>query len=297
MKVLITGAMGFVGQHLVTECLKRPELQLVLPTRHPFPHYWPTERVRRVEITDLNQKGIEALWKSELQQVDVVVHLAALAHVMNGSSDLYDQINAEGTKKLAEAAAKSGVKRFVFLSTIKVNGERTEPGAPFHEDSPPAPQDPYSVSKLKAENYIQAICQASQMEWTILRPPLIYALNAKGNIAGIRNFLEKHIPLPFGSIKNKRSLIDINELTKVVITCLDHPNAGNQLFLIANPAPITTTALIQRIARELNTQAILLPIPERLLRWLLILLGKKEMAKRLFDSLEINGEKARNQLS
>ena len=293
MQVLVTGANGFVGRslclalpddgHKVLEAVRSLDKQII--------------GVDQVLITSI---GKTTDWSSALQNVDVVVHLAARVHVMNEVAvDVlaeFRKVNVEGTLNLANQAAKAGVKRFVFVSSIKVNGEHTLAGFPFTANDTANPQDPYGISKHEAEQGLLLIAQQTGMEVVIVRPPLVYGAGVKANFASMMRVVKRGIPLPLGAIHNKRSFVYIGNLVSLIVRCIDHPAAANQVFLVSDGCDLSTTELLQKCAVALGVKARLLPVPQKLLAFSLALLGKRAVAQRLCGNLQVDISKARSLL-
>lgn len=287
-RVLVTGATGFVGEAVVFRIL----LDKV---------YAPVAAVRGesrlsglcdVVPFDLSA-GIEL---PALVQIDTVVHCAARVHVMSDSAAdplaKFREINVRGAVRLAHKAAESGVRRFVFISSIKVNGEATLPGMPFKADDQPAPVDPYGVSKCEAEERLREIGRETGMEIVIIRPPLVYGPGVKANFLSMMNWLRKGLPLPLGALRNQRSLVALGNLVDLIVTCIEHPAAANQTFLVSDGEDLSTTRLLRRMAAALDKRALLLPLPQILLQAAAQLMGK-DMAQRLCGSLQVDIDKTR----
>jgi nucleoside-diphosphate-sugar epimerase len=293
VNVVLTGATGFVGSYL-SGCIEQCEA------------YGLTCAVRRLGSAthgrEIVVEGLDAStdWTAALKHQEVVVHTAARAHVMNeGASDPlqeYRKVNVEGTLSLARQSAESGVKRFVFISSIKVNGEATIDGAPFFANDEPAPEDAYGLSKLEAEQGLKRLATETGMEVVIVRPPLVYGPEVKGNFASMIKLVEKGFPLPLGAVHNKRSLVALDNLVDLVITCIDHPAAANQVFLAGDGEDLSTTELLQGVAKAMVKPSRLVPVPAGLLMFGATILGKKAMAQRLLGSLQVDISKARNLL-
>ena len=208
----------------------------------------------------------------------------------------FRKVNVEGTLNLARQAAEAGVKRFVFISSIKVNGEGTEFGKPYTADDAPAPVDPYGISKLEAEQGLLGLASETGMEITIIRPVLVYGPGVKGNFASMINLVEKGIPLPLGAIHNQRSLVGIDNLVDLIIRCIDHPAAANQVFLAADGEDLSTTELLRIVAKAIERPSRLIPVPAPVLQFGATLLGRKAMAQRLLGSLQVDILKTRELL-
>jgi len=208
----------------------------------------------------------------------------------------YRKVNVEGTLNLARQAAKAGVSRFVYISSIKVNGEQTASGKPFTPDDEPAPEDSYGVSKLEAETGLHEIASETGMEVVIIRPPLVYGPGVKGNFASMIKLVDKGLPLPLGAIHNKRSLVALDNLVDLITTCIDHPAAANQVFLAGDGQDVSTTELLRGVGRAMGKPARLIPVPAGMLMFGAGLLGKKAVGQRLLGSLQVDISKARNLL-
>ncbi len=239
-------------------------------------------------------------WSSYLDGVDAVVHLANRAHVMNEQvSDplsLYRAINTVGTLQLARQAVAAGVKRFIFISSVKVNGDSTLPGKPFRADDVSVPLDPYGLSKYEAELGLKKIAQETGLEVVIIRPPLIYGPGVKANFLKMMRWVERGIPLPLGSIQNQRSLLGIDNLIDFIQACLTHPKAAGQTFLVSDEHDLSTTELLKEIALSMGQSSKLVAIPQRALEWVLGILGQRRIAERLCGSLQLDIKPTKDQL-
>ena len=290
-RVLVTGANGFVGNRL---CRVLHEKGYII--RAAFRQVVPTINccIRdRVAIGDIS---LGTNWEKSLHNMDCIVHLAARVHVMQDSTidplAEYRKINVDATLNLARQAAQTGVRRFIFLSTIKVNGEQTLPGKPFTEKDVPEPRDPYSISKYEAEKQLQELADETGMEMVIIRPVLVYGPGVKGNFASMMHYLRKGVPLPFGAIHNRRSLVALDNLVDLIFICIEHSAAANQVFLVSDGNDVSTTELFKQMAEALNLSSRLIPIPERLLMLGATILGKQAFALRLLGSLQVDISKA-----
>jgi nucleoside-diphosphate-sugar epimerase len=239
-------------------------------------------------------------WQHVLTGGEVVVHLAARVHVMaDKSSDPvheYRNTNVEGTLNLAQQAATAGVRRFVFVSSIKVNGEATKTGHSFSADDSPAPLDPYGVSKMEAELGLREIAAKTGMEVVIIRPPLVYGPGVKANFQTMVRWLSRGVPLPLGAINNKRSLVALDNLVDLIVTCISHPAAANQTFLVSDGEDLSTTQLLRRMGQAMGKSVRLIPVPPALLKAGAALVGKPELAQRLCGSLQVDISKTRQLL-
>jgi len=287
--VLVTGATGFLGGAL-TRKINLDERLLVTSG----------VRCEKREL-DGEQLVIGDLSSSfdiseYLSQQNVVIHTASLAHnKANNTSSDFESINTQGTLRLARQAAEAGVKRFIFISSIGVNGNISS--RPFSELDIPNPSEPYAESKWRAEQGLWEIQKSTGMEIVIIRPPLVYGPNAPGNFATLIRWVDKGIPLPLGSVNNKRSYIAIDNLISFIITCIDHPLAANETFLVADGEDLSTSDLLRKVASAMGRPAHLLPVPEKLLRLGALVLGKQDMARSLLGSLQIDISKAKQILS
>ncbi len=295
LDILITGTTGFIGSALAKVLSQSGDYNVRGTSRGAG-----QINIEGVSIHNTRELSEETDWKQVLENIDVIIHTAARVHVMKDPSkdplSEFRRVNAAGTISLARQAAKMGVQRFIFISTIKVNGEFSQPGTPFTEDMSPEPQGPYGISKLEAENELFKMADDWDMEITVIRPPLVYGPNVKGNFQSIIQWLDKGIPLPLGAVHNKRSLIALRNLIDFIITCIDHPAAANQVFLVSDGKDLSTTDLLYRIGKAINKQARLIPVPAKLLDLGALLMGKQAVAQRLLGSLQIDISKARDLL-
>lgn len=292
MKILVTGATGFVGTRLC-QVLEEEGHEVVRVGRH----------VTSPSCVDIGEIGPDTDWRPALGNPDAIVHLAARVHVMQDAAidplAEFRRINVDGTLNLARQAAASGVARFVYVSSIKVNGESTSPTMPFRADDPPAPQDAYAVSKHEAETGLRALAQNDALEVVIVRPPLVYGPGVKGNFASLVNWVRKGVPLPLGAVCNRRSLLALDNLVDFIALCADRdrsPQAAGQVFLIADGMALSTPELFRKVACAYGVRARLIPVPERWLRMAGKLLGKSAEADRILGSLVVDISKARDLL-
>jgi UDP-glucose 4-epimerase len=239
-------------------------------------------------------------WTVALEGVAVVVHCAARVHVMADTAtnplEEFRRVNVQGTLNLAQQAAAAGVRRFVFVSSIKVNGEATQLGCLFTADDAPAPLDAYGVSKMEAEQGLREIALQTGMEVVIIRPPLVYGPGVKANFAAMMRWLRRGVPLPLGAIHNQRSLVALDNLVDLIVVCLTHPAAANQTFLVSDGEDVSTTGLLRRMGQALGHPARLIPVPVSWLKLAAALVGKQDVAQRLCGSLQVDIEKTQRLL-
>lgn len=246
-------------------------------------------RVHKAVVPDLTE---QVNWEQVVAGQDVIIHSAARVHVMNDLSANplaeFRTVNVDGTLNLARQAAAAGVKRFIFISSIKVNGEGTLRGNPYTAFDTPAPEDPYGISKMEAEQGLRLIADETGMEVVIIRPVLVYGPGVKANFLSMMRWVHKGIPLPLGAINNSRSLVSLDNLVDLIVTCIDHPAAANQTFLVSDGEDLSTTELLRRVGAAVDKPARLLPVPPKLLEFGASLLGKKAVAQRLLGSLQVD---------
>ncbi len=287
MRVLITGATGFIGRNL-TERLFSEGLHCPTAIGRKKPNCTYSFS-RYIQINSIDS---ETDWSIALVDIDVIVHLAARVHVMDDpSSDpltSFRKVNVHGTLNLARQAASVGVKRFIFISSIKVNGESTIPGKPFQADESSGPEDPYGISKKEAEDNLKKLEGETGMEVVIIRPPLVYGPGVKANFLRMMRWVNKRIPLPLGSIQNKRSLVALDNLVDLIITCIDHPAAANQTFLAGDGEDLSTTELLARLGQAMGKPTRLIPVPTSILKLIAKALGKGDISARLCGNLQVD---------
>lgn len=280
--ILITGATGFVGSAL-TQHLHQQGHTLTAAVRRITDNLPPS--IQQTPISDLLP---DTDWTPALHNVDTIIHLAAQVPNKNTTAQQLDRINHLATLNLAQQAANAKVRRFIFLSSIKVNGETTQQGAPFTTKNHNQPTDPYGLSKYHAEQGLTNIAQETGLETVIIRPPLVYGVGVKGNFLQMMHWLHKGIPLPLGNIHNQRSLVALPNLIDLITTCIDHPAAANQTLLVSDGEDLSTTELLQRLSKALGKPARLLPLPQSWLETALTLVGKRAIAQRLCGNLQVD---------
>jgi len=281
--IAITGYTGFVGQHLLellntTDCL--------LLGRNPLANY---SRFYEFDLSQTNDLDLV----SKLSKVDVLVHIAARVHIMNDDSTdplaEFRAINTDGTLNLAKQAAQAGVKRFIIVSSIKVNGESTTNQTPFTAINTPHPDDPYGISKAEAEQQLLELGKKTGMEIVIIRPPLVYGEGVKANFASLMRFVGKGLPLPFRAIKNnKRSLVSVYNLVDLIKVCIEHPKAANQVFLASDDYDLSTAEMVALMAKVQGKKNLALPVPVWCFKLAGKLLNKNDVIDRLTGSLQLD---------
>ncbi|WP_413285370.1 UDP-glucose 4-epimerase family protein [Vibrio sp. MA40-2] len=296
MKLLVTGGTGFVGSRFVQLAFERG---------------WDCIEVRRQVSIDkkaTNKAYFEVAelseytdWSGAFVDVDCVVHCAARVHQMNeleaDAKLAYHQVNTLATLHLARQAAQAGVKRFVFISSIKVNGESTQVGQPFQPILQTVPTDPYGLSKYNAEIGLQDIAHATGLEVVIIRPPLVYGPGVKANFHSMMNLVYKGLPLPLGAINNQRSLIFLDNLVDVILTACEHDNAPGCTFLVSDDNDVSVTELLRAIASSMDKRSVLLPVPGSWIMFATKMIGKATIGQRLCDSLQVDISQTKHRLN
>lgn len=290
-QVLVTGANGFLGRSL-SEYLNLSGKTIIGISRVKFNAGYPLQIVGSLANSDDLKRCLHG--------VGVVIHTAARVHVMQEKHidplRGYREVNVGITLNLANEAVAAGVKRFIYLSSIKVNGENTL-NEPFTPEDYFVPDDAYALSKYEAEQGLLAIARQTGMEVVIIRPPLVYGPNVKGNFLHLMRWVNKGVPLPLGAIHNQRSLVALDNLVDLIAICIDHPAAANQIFLVSDDEDLSTTGLLQRLGNALDKPARLLPVPQGLLEGSLKLIGKGRIAQRLCGNLQVDISKTKRLLN
>lgn len=294
MKVLVTGANGFVGSALIRRLVAGGSVEVVAASRRtPLEHLDGATYVRVGELSSSTD------WASALAEVDCVVHVAARVHVMDDSCpdplEEFRRVNVAGTTRLARECVNAGVRRFVYVSSVKVHGEMTLPEEPLTPASPFSPADPYGISKAEAEIQLQAITAESGLELVIVRPPLVYGPGVAANFAALMRWTLRGIPLPFGSItENRRSLVFVENLVDFIAHCLEHPQAANRAFLVSDGDDLSTAALLRQLALALNRSSRLVRVKPRVLDWGLRAIGRSNYSTRLLSSMQVDSSATRS---
>jgi nucleoside-diphosphate-sugar epimerase len=292
MRLLVTGASGFVGRALSLEALGRG---ITVRAASRSPSIMPAA----IETRAVGDIDGDTDWFNLLRGCSAIVHLAARVHMtVDKSIDPlveFRRVNVDGTLNLARQSAAAGVKRFVFISSIGVNGAETHQ-QPFAPEDDVAPHSPYAVSKYEAEVGLQVLASETGMEVVIIRPPLVYGSNAPGNFGSLMHWLQRDVLLPLGAVHNQRSLVSLGNLVDLILTCLIHPAAANQIFMVSDGEDVSTTELLSRMGQAMGHPARLLPVPENLLKLAAGMLGRTDMAQRLCGSLQVDISKTRELL-
>ncbi|MEN0108559.1 MAG: SDR family oxidoreductase, partial [Pseudomonas sp.] len=295
MNVLLTGASGFVGRAVQARLLADGVHTLRAAFRTV-----PVAAAQGLQVCQAPDLGPEADWREALHGIDAVIHCAARVHVMHEQEadplQAFRRANVAGTLQLARQAAEAGVRRFVYLSSIKVNGEATSPGRPFRADDQPQAHDPYGISKWEAEEGLLALARETGLEVVVVRPPLVYGPGVKANFLSMMRWLQKGVPLPFGAIGNRRSLVAVDNLVDLLRVCLEHPAAAGQRFLVSDGHDLSTSDLLRQLGVALRRPARLLPIPQGWLQIAARLAGRDDLGRRLCGSLQVDIGKTRDLL-
>ena len=294
MKILVTGANGFIGTQL-SETLANSGHQVRNTARSIAPNSLITSEMITCDLESAD--NLDHLTTG----CDAIVHLAGRAHVMSDdpatSESLYLSANVVVTRRLAQSAARTGVKRMILMSSVKVNGESTTIDSPFTSQDTPNPQDPYGRSKTQAEQTLWDVALTSGLEGVVIRPPLVYGPGVRANFASLIGIVDRGIPLPLGSIRNKRSFVSVDNLIDCIATALQSPNAGGQTFLVSDGQDLSTPELIRAIASSLHKSPMLIPIPTALLKLAATTAGKRNAYDRLCGSLTVDIASTKQKLS
>lgn len=289
-KILITGATGFIGSAVVARLSEMNIYEAVALVRKPL-----AQAAVGVSVVQASIDG-SFKWPISLRGIDCVVHCAGRAHMLNDDSNdplaEFRKVNVDGTIALAREAAAAGVERFIFISSIGVNGSES-PGGAFVENALPAPSADYAVSKLEAERGLMDLQTTTPMEIVIIRPPLVYAANAPGNFQRLLRLVHTRVPLPLAGVDNHRSMIALENLVDFIVRCIDHPAAANELFLIADDEDLSTEKIVRILAQGMGfSKVILFPYPDNLVRLIARLAAKQGLYSQLYRSLTVDASKA-----
>lgn len=281
-KILLTGYTGFIGSNILDLCKERSDSIKCLGRRKPL-----------FGIFYQGELSSSSEYRDALDGVDVIIHCAARVHVMNDSSidplTEFREVNSFATLNLAKQAIAAGVKRFIFVSSIKVNGESTQSGKPFTASDERSPEDFYGKSKSEAEEQLLQFAKETGLEVVIVRPTLVYGPGVKANFASLMNLVSKGIPLPFGCVtNNKRSLVSVDNLVDLIVTCIEHPKAANQVFLVSDDHDVSTSEMVRQMALSLGKSTWQLPVPKWCYKLAGKVLGKQDVVDRLLGSLQVD---------
>ena len=293
---MVTGANGFIGTP-VCEHLLSIGRKVQGAIRSPDRSVTMAAGCKSISVGDI---GPQTFWGDALAGVEAVVHLAARVHIRHDARaaklSTYRHINTEGTLNLARQCAAAGVRRFIFLSSIKVNGERTDSGRPFRPEDKPDPADSYGISKMEAEKSLLNLADETGMEVVIIRPPLVYGPGVKANFLRLMKLVDTGIPLPLASINNRRSLIYLENLVDAVCTCIDHPNSAGKIFLVSDGEDLSTPDLLRLLAKAMGKPARLIPVSNFFLSWIAKLSGRFNPFRKIAGSLTVDISKTRKDI-
>lgn len=289
--ILITGAHGFIARNLIN-CFEDNKLKLLVRNNCSKNK----ENIFSIDIS------ADADFSDALKNVEYIVHCAARVHVMKDASinpiEKYREVNTTGTLNLARQAVEAGVKRFIFISSIKVNGEDTQIGYPFKATDKPNPQDPYGQSKAEAEDQLLELAEETGLEVVIIRPTLVYGAGVKANFASLMKLVAKGLPLPFGAITtNRRSLVSVYNLVDLIVTCIYHPNAANQVFLVSDDHDLSTADMVRQMGVALGKPTKLIPVPVFCYSLAGKITGKQDVVSRLIGSLQVDISETKKRLN
>jgi nucleoside-diphosphate-sugar epimerase len=295
-RILVTGASGFVGQALVAHLVGLDATEVIAMMRAT-----PAIRLAGARYVAGGDMTAGRLRAATLEGVEVIVHAAARVHVLNDdkamSATEFDRVNVTATLELARQAVAAGVRRFVFLSSIGVNGVQTDIGKPFTEADPPNPHNPYANSKLKAEQGLLLLSEQSGLEVVIIRPPLVYGPGVRANFAALMRAVQRGWPLPLACVHNLRSMVAMDNLVSFIATCVDHPQAANTTFLVSDGQDISSPDLVRGLAQALGVAARLVPVPVSALQFVGRALGRGDVIQRVCGNLRVDISKARRVLA
>ncbi len=285
MRVLVTGASGFVGHALWNKLSHTTDLSVIGTVR--------VAAAANPLLVPVGELAAHSDWSPVLRGIEVVIHAAARVHVMNERAvnplTEYRRVNVQGTLRLAQQAAVAGARRFIFISSIKINGEATETGQLFCADDAPKPADAYGISKMEAEKGLREIAAQTGMEVVIIRPPLVYGPGVKANFESMMRWLARGLPLPLASAtENRRSLVALENLVDLIVRCIEHPAAANQTFMVSDGEDLSTADLLRRLGSALGHPARLVAVPIPLVTFGAGLVGKRGVAQRLCGSLQVD---------
>lgn len=290
-RILVTGGTGFVGRPLVARLIQE-SYSVVIATRQS------SSSVTNVDIFPIQCCDQTTDWRVGLQGVDTVIHLASRVHVMNDSSlnplDEFRKVNVEGSIALAKQAIQAGVKRFIYMSSIGVNGDHSI--KPFCADDVPNPSEPYALSKYEAELALKKLVSESGMQLVIIRPPLVYGADAPGNFGKLVRLIGKGYPLPLGAVNNSRSLVSINNLVSLIVVCIKHPLAANQTFLVSDDEDLSTTSLLRLVGKVVGVPSKLIPVPMVLIELAAKILKKEKLVQKVCGTLQVDISKTKKML-
>jgi nucleoside-diphosphate-sugar epimerase len=294
-KIAVSGVSGLVGRGLVAQLVALGWIDVLALTRQSLPN--PIGGATYVSIGDLSSL---TEWHATLVGVNTVIHCAARVHVMKDNEvdplTAFRAVNVDGTLNFARQAAIEGVKRFVFISSVKVNGESTQPGRVFTEADAPDPKDAYGQSKREAEQGLRQLAADTGMEVVIIRPPLVYGPGVKANFAALMRAVQRRIPLPLAQVRNHRNFVGLGNLVDFIMICATHPKAANETFLVSDGQALSTPELIRQISIAAGVPARLWPLPVWVLQVVAGLLGKGDVVQRICGNLQVDISKARNLL-
>jgi UDP-glucose 4-epimerase len=297
MNILITGATGFIGKPLIEKLSNKFEKNKIFPVTRKSSTIF--DEYNTIVVDDINSTTD---WSDKLKGIDCVIHCAARVHVMNDVDEdpleAFREVNVRGTLQLAQAADKSGIKRFIFVSSIKVNGESTTRRLPYQSSDTASPEDPYGISKAEAEAGLKKLAENTGMDVVIIRPPLVYGPGVKANFSAILKLVSIGIPLPFGCINhNQRSMVYVENLVSLIIECVFNPNAANQTFLISDDDDLSTKAFVKGLSKALGKSCFMLPFPNTAFFLVGKTLGKSAIIDRLCGSLQVDINHTKNTLN